>query len=100
MSAEGYLALLRLVEGGAKVKATGFGRVEGDLDVARALREISSVNPGALMFGTDLPGTRAPRPFEEADVELIVDTLDERLARRVLHDNAAELYMSERSRCT
>ena len=97
MSAEGYPALLRLVERGAKVKATGFGRVEGNLDVVWTLQEISSVNPRALMFGTDLPGTRAPRHFEEADRDLILDTLGERLARRVLHDNAVELYLSERS---
>lgn len=104
MSAEGYPALLRLVERGMKVKATGFGRLDGRLGggpgVARALREVSSANHNALMFGTDLPGTRAPRPFEEADMELIVDTLGEKLAHRVLHDNAAELYLSTRSRGT
>lgn len=100
MTPEGYSALLRLVERGTKVKATGFGRVGERLDVARALREISSVNPDALMFGTDLPGTRAPRPFEKADIALIVDTLDtldERLARQVLRDNARELYAPGRS---
>lgn len=98
MRPEGYTSLLRLVERGAKVKATGFGRVGGHLDIARALREISSVNPGALMFGTDLPGTRAPRPFEEADLALITDMLGERIARRVLHENALELYVPGRSR--
>lgn len=92
MTRDGYPALLRLVEGGAKVKATGFGRVGEHLDVAEALREISSVESNALLFGTDLPGTRARRPFEESDVKLVVETLGEALAGRVLRENAMSLY--------
>ncbi len=91
MARDGYPALLRLVERGVKVKATGFGRVR--LDVAEALREIAAVDPGALLFGTDLPGTRAERPFEEADVDLILETLGEPLAERVLHENAVHWYL-------
>jgi len=84
-------ALLRLIERGVKVKATGFGRVE--LDVSETLREIAAVDPGALIFGTDLPGTRAQRPFEEADIDLILEALGEPLANRVLHDNALDWYL-------
>lgn len=91
MTRDGYSALLRLVERGVKVKATGFGRVE--LDVPEALREIAAVDTGALIFGTDLPGTRAERPFEEADVDLIVKTLGETLADRVLRENALDWYL-------
>jgi predicted TIM-barrel fold metal-dependent hydrolase len=68
---EALPALLRLVERGAKVKATGFGRIE--LDVPRALRAIAAVDPDALLFGTDLPGTRARRPFDRADLELVAE---------------------------
>jgi hypothetical protein len=46
-----------------------------------------------LLFGTDLPGTRARRPFEEADISLIVDSLGETLAERVLCENAMSWYM-------
>jgi predicted TIM-barrel fold metal-dependent hydrolase len=91
MTRDGSSALLRLVGRGVKVKATGFGRVR--LDVSKALREIAAVGPGALIFGTDLPGTRAERPFEEADIDLIVETLGEPLADRVLCENALDLYM-------
>ena len=91
MTWDGYPALLRLVERGVKVKATGFGRVE--LGVPEALREITAVDPAALIFGTDLPGTRAERPFEEADVDLIVETLGETLADRVLRENALDWYL-------
>ena len=90
MTADGQDSLLHLVEAGALVKATGFGRVE--LDVAEVLRAVSKVNPGALLFGTDLPSTRARRPFEPADADLVVDTLGERNARLALHDNGVALY--------
>lgn len=90
LSAQGLPTVLKLVEHGAKVKATGFGRVT--LDVAEAIKAIVAVNPGALLFGTDLPSTRAPRPFAAADIDLIRNELGPGLARRVLYDNAVALY--------
>lgn len=90
LSREGFPALLRLVEHGVRVKASGFGRV--DLDVPQALREIAAIHPGALLFGTDLPSTRAPRPFLPADLTLLQEALGESLARRALQDNAVALY--------
>jgi predicted TIM-barrel fold metal-dependent hydrolase len=91
MTRDGSSALLRLVARGVKVKATGFGRIR--LEVSEALREIAAVDPGALVFGTDLPGTRAERPFEEADIDLIVEALGEPLTDRVLRENALDLYI-------
>jgi predicted TIM-barrel fold metal-dependent hydrolase len=90
MTAAGLTPLLRLVEAGASVKATGFGRVE--LDVAAALTAVAAVNPGALLFGTDLPSTRARRPFQPADIDLVIDALGEENARLALHDNGVALY--------
>lgn len=91
LSELGLPRLLDLVEGGASVKASGFGRV--DFDVPETLRDIARANPTALLFGTDLPSTRAPRPFRLADVDLLSEALgNEGLVRRVLHDNAMELY--------
>ena len=81
--------LLRLVSHGVRVKATGFGRVE--LDVASTLREIHKENPEALMFGTDLPSTRARVPFHPDDVELLADLLAED-ASLALYDNGARFY--------
>jgi predicted TIM-barrel fold metal-dependent hydrolase len=81
--------LLRLVARGARVKATGFGRV--DLDVPATLRAIAAADPRALLFGTDLPSTRAARPFADADVDLIRATLGA-AAPAVLRDNALALY--------
>jgi len=90
LSKAGFSTLLALVERGVRVKATGFGRV--DFDVKGALKEICGANPDALMFGTDLPSTRAPRPYGDEDLLLVLDTLGEGLARKVLHDNAAAFY--------
>jgi predicted TIM-barrel fold metal-dependent hydrolase len=90
LTREGFPVLLRLAERGVRIKATGFGRV--DFPVADALRDIAQANPHSLMFGTDLPGTRAPRAFDERDLGLVADTLGEALARRVFSDNAAVFY--------
>ncbi len=90
MSATAWDTLLRMVQAGVRVKATGFGRINHD--AASALRDIFAVDPGALMFGTDLPGTRAPRPFTPDDITLIESTLGTDALPRVLHDNAMEFY--------
>jgi predicted TIM-barrel fold metal-dependent hydrolase len=79
---------------GAHVKATGFGRV--DFHVPAALRAIAATDPGALIFGTDLPSTRASRPFVDADVDLVLDALGQDLGEKVLFDNAAALYRTDR----
>jgi len=90
----GFADLLELAQAGVRVKATGFGRV--DFDVRQALRELYAANPACLMFGTDLPSTRAARPYSDSDFMLVIDTLGEMGARRVLHDNAAAFYGSGR----
>jgi len=90
LSRRGLRTLLRLVHFGVRVKATGFGRV--DFDVRGALRDLVQANPDAVLFGTDLPSTRAPRPYDDADVALIVDTLGEADAQRVLCNNALQWY--------
>ena len=84
--------LLRLVDAGLRVKATGFGRTL--LDVRQSLRDIHEANPKALMFGTDLPGTRARRPFDRDDIALIGEALGDAALPGVLHDNAAAFYRS------
>jgi len=90
LSQAGFPTLLRLVEQGVRVKATGFGRI--DFDVRMALRAICSINPEALLFGTDLPSTRAPRPYSDEDLLLVLDALGDDLAQKVLYDNAVAFY--------
>lgn len=90
MTEEGLSVVLDLVDAGARIKATGFGRVT--MNVSRAIERIAARNPNALMFGTDLPSTRAKRPFEVADIALVKDVLGPALSKRALWDNAVSLY--------
>jgi predicted TIM-barrel fold metal-dependent hydrolase len=90
LAREGLASLLELVEKGVKVKATGFGRV--DFDVATVIEQIVFINPESLMFGTDLPSTRAPAPYRDADYRLVVDLLDPELVEQVMVRNALGFY--------
>lgn len=90
LSKSGFPMLLSLVEKGIRVKATGFGRI--DFNPSEAIRKIHSVNPDALMFGTDLPSTRAKRPFQFSDIDVIFNTLSEEQASKVLFKNALNWY--------
>ncbi|MEE9452252.1 MAG: amidohydrolase family protein [Gammaproteobacteria bacterium] len=94
LSKDGFEDLLCLVKHGAKVKASGFGRV--DLDISTALQEICKISADALIFGTDLPSTRAPRPFLMSDIALIQASLGEELSRKVLRDNGLAFYCGVR----
>ncbi|MBU9722840.1 MULTISPECIES: amidohydrolase family protein [Bacillaceae] len=91
LSKDGFHNLLPLVARGVRVKATGFGR--GDLDVESALRAIYSENPKALMFGTDLPSTRAKRPYDHSDIDMVYKALSPSQADDVLYKNAVEWYL-------
>jgi len=94
LSTEGLPTLLRLVERGMKVKATGFGRI--DMDVPAAIKALSTANPDCLMFGSDLPSQRARRPFEPADMDLIRAAIDPQLERKVFYENALAFYHPQR----
>ncbi|WP_444922505.1 amidohydrolase family protein [Microbulbifer sp. CnH-101-G] len=93
LSKSGLRLLLSLAEKGVKVKATGFGRL--DFDPAIAIADFYKANPSSLMFGSDLPSTRAPRPFRDEDVTLIKNTLDEAGANMVLCENAKAFYFHQ-----
>lgn len=93
LSMSGFSNLLKLAERGARIKATGFGRV--DFDVSNALKDLYSANPDCLMFGTDLPSTRASRPYTDRDLQLIIESLGEQAAGRVFWSNAARFYRVE-----
>jgi predicted TIM-barrel fold metal-dependent hydrolase len=54
--------------------------------------DFMAANPESLMFGTDLPSTRAPRPFDPQDLALIRDSFEEADAERILYSNAARFY--------
>ncbi|WP_107925179.1 amidohydrolase family protein [Lysinibacillus parviboronicapiens] len=90
LSKAGLPNLFNLVDKGVRVKATGFGRIDFNAD--EAIRAIYAINPDALMFGTDLPSTRAKRPFQYSDIERIKSCLGEEAAQKVLYKNALDWY--------
>jgi predicted TIM-barrel fold metal-dependent hydrolase len=90
MTEAGIPVLLDLVAAGSKVKATGFGRVK--LDVPSTLEKVAETNPRALVFGTDIPSTRAERPFMPSDVELVETVLGPDLAQKAFWENPLALY--------
>lgn len=90
MTQAGLPVVMDLVDAGARIKATGFGRVT--MDVPRAITRIFERNPDALIFGTDMPSTRAQRPFAPADIDLVRDVLGPQGAEKVLWSNARRLY--------
>jgi len=79
-----------LADKGIKIKATGFGRL--DFDPFEAIKKIHAINSEAVMFGTDLPSTRAPTPFEASHLDLLVDLLGESEAKKVCWLNARAFY--------
>lgn len=86
----GEQPLIELVEWGAYVKACGFGRV--NFDVRERISHIITANPNSLVFATDLPGTRAPHPFQSSDITLIQETIDPKYHDKVFLENAERLY--------
>lgn len=94
LSRSGFPHLLQLAEQGVRVKASGFGRV--DFEIAGALKNLYNANPEALMFGTDLPSTRSPRPYNDQDFLIVTDSLGREAAERVLSLNAINFYRINR----
>jgi len=90
MTEKGLPVLLDLVDAGACVKATGFGRV--NMNVPKMLEAVARHSPNALVFGTDLPSTRAKRPFDVSDITLIKDVLGKSLSDLVFWNIPRYLY--------
>jgi predicted TIM-barrel fold metal-dependent hydrolase len=79
---------------GVPIRLTGFGRVEyGREEVARLIRYLYDANPDGLIFGTDLPSTRAEYRFSKADVELIQEVLTADECEKVFWKNGYNWYL-------
>ena len=96
LSQRGFKTVAQLAEKGVKVKATGFSRV--DFPVADALKTLYAANPESLLFGTDLPSTRAPREYSDQDFLLVLDALGPDAATQVFSSNAVKFYKPGRRR--
>lgn len=90
LSKAGFKTVVQLAEKGVRIKASGFGRV--DFPVTDALKTLYTANPTSLMFGTDLPSTRSPKAYSDADFMLVIEALGTEAATKVLHKNALDFY--------
>lgn len=94
LSKEGLNDLYYWVNKGVKVKATGFGRI--DFNPIEAMKTIYNINPSALIFGTDLPSTRAKIPFSDSDVQLITNNFPDDAIENIFYKNALHWYRHQR----
>ena len=62
----------------------------------KVLKDLYSANPKSLMFGTDLPSTRAPQPYNDKDFIEVVDALGDKAAQDVFSRNALDFYRISR----
>lgn len=92
LSKTGLKDLYYWAEKGVKIKATGFGRL--DFDPITAMKKIYSINPESLMFGTDLPSTRAKTPFTFNHLKSIIDNFSDYEQERILYQNAFDWYIN------
>ncbi|MCP4180202.1 MAG: amidohydrolase family protein [bacterium] len=90
LSKAGLPNLLALVEKGIIVKASGFSRT--DLNIKTVIQKIVKINPNALIFGTDLPSTRALLPYSDNNFLMVINTLGEKMAKQIFYKNAIDFY--------
>jgi predicted TIM-barrel fold metal-dependent hydrolase len=90
---DGLPSIYYWAEKGVKIKATGFGRI--DFNPIEVMKKIHAINPSSLMFGTDLPSTRANRPFSFEDLAIIEDNFELEDLEKILFQNAQEWYIKK-----
>lgn len=92
LSKSGLEEMYYWADKGVKIKATGFGRL--DFNPVTAMKKICSINPHALMFGTDLPSTRAKEPFSRGHLYKIEEHFSTEMLNKILYSNAKNWYDS------
>ncbi len=90
LSKDGLSDLYYWAEREVKIKVIGFGRI--DFDPIPVMRKIFNINPNGLLFGTDLPSTRASRPFSAMDIALIRDNFTLTEQENIFYKNAKAWY--------
>ena len=90
LSKDGLSDLYYWAEREVKIKVIGFGRI--DFDPIPVMRKIFNINPNGLLFGTDLPSTRASRPFSAMDIDLIRDNFTLTEQENIFYKNAKAWY--------
>lgn len=90
--------LKKLLANGVPVRVTGFGRIEYQRDELKAfLPALWKENPDGLMFGTDLPSTRASYRFADRDIKLVEDAFgnDRTITNKIFYQNGMKWYLDK-----
>ncbi|MHC5249391.1 amidohydrolase family protein [Enterococcus sp. LJL90] len=88
--------IAKFLAAGVAVKVTGFGRVDYSREeVAALLPKLFAENPAGLLFGSDLPGTRARERFSLSDLELIQGQFSAADAEKILLTNGQKWYFED-----
>jgi predicted TIM-barrel fold metal-dependent hydrolase len=86
--------LKKIVSADIPIRLTGFGRVDYERDKIRELINILySENPNSLMFGSDLPSTRARYRFSYNDIKLVKETVNKEAQDRIFFLNGQSWYI-------
>ncbi|WP_159649652.1 amidohydrolase family protein [Erysipelothrix aquatica] len=96
LSYESLPTLKKLLSEDIAIRISGFGRIDYTNDeIVLAIRELYEINEELLIFGSDIPSTRAKRPFMLRDVQMITDALGAEAANKVLFENGLKWYVNE-----
>lgn len=88
--------LMEFVKHSIPIRLTGFGRIEYSRDeAAQLIRKLYDANPRCLIFGTDLPSTRASYRFSRQDIDLIKSVLTAEEADNVFYRNGLAWYLGK-----
>ncbi|WHY73786.1 amidohydrolase family protein [Fictibacillus enclensis] len=88
--------LKRMVNANIPIRLTGFGRVGYERDEIRELiRILYAENSRCLMFGSDLPSTRAKYRFSSNDIDLIKETVSREAQDRIFFQNGEDWYINK-----
>ena len=93
LSKSGLMDLYYWAENGVKIKATGFGRL--DFNPITIMKKIYSINPDSLMFGTDLPSSRAKEHFTYEHLKRLKENFSEDEQEKILYQNANDWYIKK-----
>lgn len=87
--------LKRIVNADIPIRLTGFGRIEYERDEIREIIvKLYSENPSCLIFGSDLPSTRANYRFSYNDIKLIKETVGKEAQDRIFLQNGENWYLN------
>ena len=88
--------LKKIVNANIPIRLSGFGRVGYERDEIRELITLLyRENPSCLMFGSDLPSTRAKYRFSTKDIELIKETVGKEAQDRIFFLNGEKWYLDK-----